>query len=84
MGERLRSSNVVPFPRGLVPVKDDYRERMRCNLIALVFTSTLLLASCWVIDALVNIPSRDCNFSVRRPCSVNLSAGIVAFDGGAF
>jgi len=83
MSDRSRSSNVLHFPRRHAPIEDDYRERMRGNLIALAFTSTLFLASCWVIDTLVSIPSRDCNFSVRRPCSVNLSADSAAFEGGA-
>jgi hypothetical protein len=46
MADRSRSSNVIHFPRRDAPVEDDYRERMKCNLIALAFTSTLFLASC--------------------------------------
>jgi hypothetical protein len=68
-------NNVVNFPGKKLPsVEDDYRHRMRSNLAALAFISLLLLLSCWVIDALLSIPSRiDCNFSVRRPCHVNFS-----------
>ena len=85
MADRYRSSSIIHFPRRkTAPVEDDYHERMRCNLISLAFILSLFLASCWIINTLVSIPSRDCNFSVRRPCSVNPSADNAAFDGDAF
>ena len=34
-----------------------------------------------IIDTLVSIPFRDCQFSIRRPCSVNLCADNAAIDG---
>ena len=86
MADRRMQNNVVNFPGKKLPsAEDDYRHRMRSNLAALAFISLLLLLSCWVIDALLSIPSRtDCNFSVRRPCHVNFSASNASLGRGGF
>jgi hypothetical protein len=70
------SNNIIPFPRkNDLQGDDDYRGRMRANLAAIAFIAIFLMGSCWVIDKLLSIPTRtDCNFSVRRPCRVNLGA----------
>ena len=80
------ANNIVKFPRKRIPLgEDDYRERMRANWAAIAFLSIFLLASCWVIDVLLSIPTRtDCNFSVRRPCHVNFSASSASLGRGAF
>jgi hypothetical protein len=79
------ANNVIKFPRRREVGEDDYRERMRANLAAIAFLSVFLLASCWVIDVLLSIPTRpDCNFSVRRPCNVNFSASSAALGRAGF
>jgi hypothetical protein len=69
------SSNVIPFRRKADDAKvGEYRQRMRSNAAAVAFVLILLVASYWIIDTLLSIPRRpDCNFSVRRPCHVNVS-----------
>ena len=48
---------------------------MRANVAAFVFVALFLTGACWTIDVLLSIPNRlDCNFSVRRPCNVNVNA----------
>ena len=79
------ANNVIEFPRKRIPQgEDDYRERMKANLAAIAFLSIFLLATCWVTDVLLSIPTRpDCNFSVRRPCNVNFSAASASLGQGA-
>lgn len=69
------SNNVIPFRRKADDANiDEYRQRMRSNAVAAAFVLILLMASHWIIDTLLSIPQRpDCNFSVRRPCHVNVS-----------
>jgi hypothetical protein len=69
------SSNVIPFRRKADDAKvGEYRQRMRSNAAAAAFVLILLVASYWIIDTLLSIPRRpDCNFSIRRPCHVNVS-----------
>ena len=80
------SDNVIQFPRrGGLHRADEYRARMRENLAAFVFIVLFLTGACWTIDVLLSIPSRpDCNFSVRRPCYVNLSPSIDTLRFGEF
>jgi hypothetical protein len=69
------SSNVIPFRRKADNAKvGEYRLRMRSNAAAAAFVLILLMASYWIIDTLLSIPRRpDCNFSIHRPCHVNVS-----------
>jgi hypothetical protein len=69
------SSNVIRFRRKADDAMvAEYRQRMRSNAAAAAVVLILLVASYWIIDILLSIPGRpDCNFSVRRPCHVNVS-----------
>jgi hypothetical protein len=50
--------------------EDDYRHRMRMNLLALVVTILLVVAGIWIADTIAEMrKSQDCFLSGRRNCT---------------
>lgn len=70
------TNNVIKFPqKKFYRDGDDYYERVRVNLATLAFMTVFVSGLFWTISTLLSIPTRpDCNFSNRRPCTVNVKA----------
>lgn len=58
MTDRCMRNNVLQFPKRIVsPAETELSHRMKCDLAAIAFISIVVLASCWIIDSLLGIPS---------------------------
>ena len=76
-----RPSNIIPFPRKPAPVPasdDDHARRMMLNAAAFAWILIVVGGAAWTFELLATIPKRECNFSVRRPCSPTAQRGVAA------
>lgn len=73
-----RPNNIVAFPRKPAPASDgdDHARRMILNAAACAWILVVVGGAAWTFELLATMPQRDCNFSVRRPCSSTAQRGV--------
>lgn len=65
-----KSNNIVPFPVKTKSADDENSvSGTLLNAIAFAWIVLLVGGAAWTFKVIATIPKRDCNFSVRRPCT---------------
>ena len=69
-----KPNNVVQFPLKPASAGDESPANgTLLNAIAFAWIVLLIGGAAWTFEVIATIPKRDCNFSVRRPCTQTAS-----------